>query len=275
MELNDQDFIRLRLKTKTIKLIQRLQSEFENAPVVEEFIDNDSEEEKPEVASFSALPSDKQSGNDDIDQGEDSDDDEPIDNTTPNPYKSIVLEKKINVDRIFKRTDDGLRVIELLKQGTKPNDKLLNEIKKILCHYLRLNYGARPSAFHKNMLAISLVESYPVLRSSTRDVPQALWFYPHARGKHRHSGRLQYHLEYLVRKSSDRKILRTKKADLAPEEPSPHDESLQHNENIEEMIAELKFLCPGPNTRIRAEELWQQTFEDRARFRKNGSFHVG
>lgn len=93
MELNEQDFIRLRLKTKTIKHIQRLQSEFENAPVVEEFIDNDSEEEKPEVASFSALPSDKQSGNDDIDQGEDSDDDEPIDNTTPNPYKSIVLEK--------------------------------------------------------------------------------------------------------------------------------------------------------------------------------------
>ena len=68
----------------------------------------------------------------------------------------------------------------------------------------------RPSAFHKNLLAQSLVRSYPALKSSNPDVPQALWFHPNARGKNHHSGRLHYHMEYLARKSGIRIVNRSK-----------------------------------------------------------------
>ncbi|XP_058814437.1 uncharacterized protein LOC131678362 [Topomyia yanbarensis] len=38
------------------------------------------------------------------------------------------------------------------------------------------------------------------------------------------------------------------------------------------MIKELKFLCPGPNTKLRAEELWSITIDERNEMRRKGSF---
>lgn len=35
----------------------------------------------------------------------------------------------------------------------------------------------------------------------------------------------------------------------------------------------MKFLCPGPTTKARAEELWMMTFADREKYRKNREFH--
>ncbi|XP_065085959.1 uncharacterized protein LOC135707977 [Ochlerotatus camptorhynchus] len=271
LELNDQDFVRLRLRTKTIKYIQRMQTEIRNAPVFEESVDDTMD------ATHASAQSDDQTDNNQMEIVEDllsSDEDDTVDESAPNPYKGIRLEKKINIDRILKRTATGLQIMESLKQGNKPTDKLPTQIKQILCDYLRLNYGIRPSAFHKNLLAISLVDSYSILRSSTPDIPQALWFYPHARGKHRHTGRLHYHLEYLVRKSTDRKIIRSKTIPV-PEDQNASNKDIQDNlTDIRQLVEELKFLCPGPNTKNRVEELWLETFADRDRFRQDEEFHI-
>lgn len=102
----------------------------------------------------------------------------------------------------------------------------------------------RPSAFQKNLVALSLVQTYPILRSSNGNVPQALWFHQHARGQHRHSGRLHYHLEYLVRKSSDRKIVRNKQAiedKLAAQPCDPLDND-EPEENMEEWVSFFDYL---------------------------------
>ncbi|XP_062535172.1 uncharacterized protein LOC134204360 [Armigeres subalbatus] len=279
VDLNEQDFVRLRLRTKTIKVIQRLQKEFESASIVEEYIVEESGEDC-ELGDVKVAPVFDSSVSCAYRQPEqvhvdaEREDEETQDNKTQsNPYKGILLEKKINIDRIFERTDDGMQVMESLKQGEKPNDKMLTRIKKLLCEYLQLTYGMRPSAFHKNIMAVSLVDTYPILRSTTPDVPQALWFYPNARGQHRHSGRLHYHLEYLVRKSTDRKILRVKRV-ATPTDPLGEGSLQAFAYNIEQMIEELKFLCPGPNTRKRAEELWDNTFEERNKFRKTEEFHL-
>lgn len=82
------------------------------------------------------------------------------------------------------------------------------------------------------------METYPILRSSNANVPQALWFHQHARGPHRHSGRLHYHLEYLIRKSTDRKIVRSKQvtegtSKTEPQELLDYDEP---EENVEELV---------------------------------------
>ncbi|XP_062550353.1 uncharacterized protein LOC134215118 [Armigeres subalbatus] len=116
----------------------------------------------------------------------------------------------IDVNVIFKRTPNGREVIELLKEGLKPNDSCMSAIKRILCDYLKSAFGLRPSAYHKNLLAKSLAHTYPALSSTTLDVPQALWFHPNGRGEHRHSGRLHYHMEYLARTSGNRIINRRK-----------------------------------------------------------------
>lgn len=84
-------------------------------------------------------------------------------------------------------------------------------------YHITVLINRRPSAYHKNILAQSLVKSYPAMSSSTPDVPQSLWFHPNGRGKHRHCGRLHYHMEYLARSSGERVINRTK---LQPEETS-------------------------------------------------------
>lgn len=105
----------------------------------------------------------------------------------------------------------------------------------------------RPSAFQKNVVALSLVQTYPILRSSNENVPQALWFHQHARGQHRHSGRLHYHLEYLVRKSSDRKIVRNKQAiedKLAAQPCDPLDND-EPEENMEEWVSFFDYLSLG------------------------------
>lgn len=40
LELNDQDFSRLRMKTKLIKTIQKLQNEYMNDPIIEELVED-------------------------------------------------------------------------------------------------------------------------------------------------------------------------------------------------------------------------------------------
>lgn len=79
------------------------------------------------------------------------------------------------------------------------------------------------------------------MQSSNPDVPQALWFHQHARGPHRHSGRLHYHLEYLIRKSTDRKIIRSKPISNDAPKTEPHD-TAEENEAVEDMEELVIFL---------------------------------
>ncbi|XP_062714475.1 uncharacterized protein LOC115253595 [Aedes albopictus] len=181
LELNDQDFIRLRLKTKLIKTIQKIQKQYLNDHIIEEL-----EEEKDPLSTSDVAPG----------------------TSGVNPYHGIVLEEIIDIDTIFTQTVSGNQIVEILKEETSPNDKLLNKINRQLCDFLTSNYGLHPSSFHKNLLAQSLVNSYPILASITPDVPQALWFHPHGRGKHRHAGRIHYHMEYLSRRSGKRVVNR-------------------------------------------------------------------
>nr|XP_029721951.1 uncharacterized protein LOC115263165 [Aedes albopictus] len=253
MELDNNDFDRLKLRTKVIKLIQRLQKELYNDPI-EERLEDTTEDQVEDVGTDEAENSLNGSSN----------------------YQGITLDSVIDINVIFRRAENGKTIIEQLKEGHKPDDVCMTEIKRILCDYLKAVYGLRPSAYHKNILAQSLVKSYPAMSSSTPDVPQSLWFHPNGRGKHRHCGRLHYHMEYLARSSGERVINRTK---LQPEETSSgkdvdiDPDSSGSNIDLETVNQELKFLCPGPNTKLRADELWRVTFNERKDMREKGSFY--
>ncbi|XP_058817210.1 uncharacterized protein LOC131680435 isoform X2 [Topomyia yanbarensis] len=182
--------------------------------------------------------------------------------------ETIQLEKVTNIDEIFSTTQTGNEVMEILRTNTSPNEQCLKTIKTVLCDFLRSNYGLRPPTFYKNLLAQLLVKRYPVLASATCDVPQALWFHPNARGKNRHSGRLHYHMEYLARKSGERVIPRNKLQRVSQLDTLPDVSPIIPANDMDQLIIEQKFLCPGPNTKARAIELWQLTFADRDIFRK-------
>lgn len=130
MDLNDNDFTRLHLKTKIIKHIQRIQNEISQGPEIEEFVveqlDEEEDNHEEEIADVAEYNSDEE------DTGA----------TEENPYSGIRLEEIININRIFKRTVPGQNIMETLKQGLKPNDKVLTQIKNVLCDYLRSSYGA-------------------------------------------------------------------------------------------------------------------------------------
>lgn len=91
MELNDRDFDRMHLRIKTIKIIQRLQKELEAAPVIEEYIDEDTEEVKLELAPSTSSQPHQQENVEHMDTEQDEEDDE--DGSQDNPYKGIRLEK--------------------------------------------------------------------------------------------------------------------------------------------------------------------------------------
>ncbi|XP_058820942.1 uncharacterized protein LOC131683138 isoform X2 [Topomyia yanbarensis] len=251
VELDNYDFMRLKLRTKVIKLIQRMQKEILDDTVIEETLENESDEPN-------------NNGEDDIlnVDGEVVHEEELENNDRNNVYHGVVLET---------RTPNGKAVMEILKEGQKPNDICLTAIKRILCEYLKSMYGLRPSAFYKNLLAQSLVNTYPQLTSSTPDVPQALWFHPNGRGQHRHSGRLHYHMEYLAQVSGVRIVNRQKMQITQGKVISSEGSSTENTEQPVDMnavIKELKFLCPGPNTKLRAEELWSMTIDERNEMRR-------
>ncbi|XP_062551493.1 uncharacterized protein LOC134216658 [Armigeres subalbatus] len=245
LDLDEQDFTRLRLKTKLIKTIQKIQKDYMNNPIIEEL-------EEGDPLSIS------DNGNGEGNGG-----------PSENPYRGILLEQAIDINIIFSKTPSGNEIMEVLNEEINPNDKLLNQINRLLCEFLKLNYGLHPSTFHKNLLAVSLVNTYPVLGSTNRDVPQALWFYPHGRGKYRHAGRIHYHMEYMSRKSDKRMVNRPRSIEQLAQLPV---EVTDSDDNIEELILELKFISPNSNTKSRAEELWMITFSDREKYRKNKDF---
>ncbi|XP_065072696.1 uncharacterized protein LOC135697046 [Ochlerotatus camptorhynchus] len=180
MALNEQDFKRLSMTTKMIKLIIKIQEQHRANFEPEEWI----EEEIVLNASRNGYFIPKT---------------EHVNST--NPYIEIDLEQIVNIDTVFGKTNEGLAIMEVLKENSRPNEMIIKKITMLLCDCLRSLFGCRPSNFYKNQISTSLVRTYSNLATKTGDVPQALWFHPHARGTNRHAGRIHYHMEYLARKS--------------------------------------------------------------------------
>nr|XP_029726803.1 uncharacterized protein LOC115265505 [Aedes albopictus]XP_029727784.1 uncharacterized protein LOC115266064 [Aedes albopictus] len=91
--------------------------------------------------------------------------------TSKHTTESISLEQEINVNLLFSQTEDGRKLQEYLAEGIKPTEKINRNINRVLCDYLVSNYGVRPSTFYKEMLARSLVNTYPILGSTVTDIP--------------------------------------------------------------------------------------------------------
>nr|XP_019528629.1 uncharacterized protein LOC109400596 [Aedes albopictus] len=257
MEINEQDFKRLNLTTKMIKIVTKIQDQQRNNDETEEWI----EEEKPLHGSNNDNPrSNKTSGVQIIDPD--------------NPYAGINLEQVINIDTVFDKTVEGVQVMEALRENPRPNESILKEINKILCECLRSLYGCRPSNFYKNEIALSLVRTYPSLASNNPGVPQALWFHPNARGTNRHAGRLFYHMEYIARKSDERVVKRRRLDEPSNTDAAPGVSS-ENSENVDlhELILELKTIVPNAQMKSRVLELWGNTFSIRQQHRQQGNFY--
>ncbi|XP_062558077.1 uncharacterized protein LOC134222950 [Armigeres subalbatus] len=76
-------------------------------------------------------------------------------------------------------------------------------------------------------------------------------------------------MEYMSRKSDKRMVNRPRSIEQLAQLPV---EVTDSDDNIEELILELKFISPNSNTKSRAEELWMITFSDREKYRKNKDF---
>ncbi|XP_065072578.1 uncharacterized protein LOC135696960 [Ochlerotatus camptorhynchus] len=232
LQLDDNDFTRLKLTTKMIKIIQRVQREYDQAG------------HTTTSASCSTTTQLSSSATDPND----------------NPYQEINLDEIINIDRVFEKTEEGIAVMEALKETTKPNETIIRKVGNILCDCLKSLYGCRPCNFYKNQIAVSLVQSYPITAAESTETPQALWFHPHARGTNRHAGRIHYRMEYLSRKSEERVTKRRRIADqgedvqlISPAAP----------EDIDKAESELKFIIPNSQMKSRVIELWNATFKMR------------
>ncbi|XP_055522414.1 uncharacterized protein LOC129716604 [Wyeomyia smithii] len=93
-------------------------------------------------------------------------------NTPPqNSYRSISLDKVIDINTVFSQTPTGRNIKELLLEGKKPDGKMLSQITHVLCDCLLAVYGERPSTDHKEMIAKSLVKTYPILGSTVSEQP--------------------------------------------------------------------------------------------------------
>lgn len=123
---------------------------------------------------------------------------------------------------------------------------------------------SRPSNFHKNQIALSLVRSYPALAADSSEMPQvschqdwmlfrglwcpflyisckqALWYHPHARGINRHAGRIHYRMEYLARQSDQR--VRTPRRDIPDPQPVNVIELNNSPVNLDETVSILEYI---------------------------------
>ncbi|XP_065085883.1 uncharacterized protein LOC135707901 [Ochlerotatus camptorhynchus] len=182
----------------------------------------------------------------------------------------VSLEKEFDIDCVFQQTPEGRNIIELLKEQNSINSKLIKAITTVLpevSEYLINRFGYHPSAHHKNVVALSLVNKYDVLKSNSAAMPQALWFYPHGRGHGRHSGKLHYHIEYMVKKF-EKQIRRTKEenADSAKAHNAANDDLT--GDGLVDMITKLKFIVPSEASFEVIKTDWMKTVEARNVLRK-------
>ncbi|XP_055590855.1 uncharacterized protein LOC129742942 [Uranotaenia lowii] len=258
MSLDDADFKRLNLTTKLIKIIKQIQKHIDdNTIYVEEYIDD----ENVTSAESSIIRS-----NDDMK------DSEIADNQSEQPDADRdTNQNEIDVDIIFSKTNKGRQLMELLKEATKPTDKLFTQTTHILCDYLKAVYGLRPSANHKDILAISLVKCYPILASRVNpDCLQSVFFHRNARANGGHAGKIQNRMETMAKADSSRLFVR--KPRQQSESSIESGLAAENSTSAEEMLAmlnELKFIVPNSDNKKRILELWSLTYDRRNLCRKN------
>ncbi|XP_055526615.1 uncharacterized protein LOC129719171 [Wyeomyia smithii] len=161
--------------------------------------------------------------------------------------------------------------MDLLLEGKKPDGKMLSQITHVLCDCLLAVYGERPSTDHKEMIAKSLVKTYPILGSTVSEQPYALWFHRHGRGSGRHAGKIHYRMERLAKLSSTRVFHRHRNKDGLQElyEIEHLDEDVEVN--IDDLVKELKFSVPTDQTKGYIISLWRRTAKFRQDLRKEGT----
>ncbi|XP_065079427.1 uncharacterized protein LOC135702327 [Ochlerotatus camptorhynchus] len=282
--LDNDDFTRLKLSTKMVKTIQKLQKLLENDLVVEEL-----EDHIEDIIETHA-------------------DDVGTNSNAENDDRSFNLEQEINVDQIFTKTQTGREIQEFLVEGYKPTEKVSKQITHILCDYLVSAYGERPSTFYKEMLARSLVKTYPLYvhyhfsfltyfsywmldhiyffssncvskisavnerkRAFVFVLLQALWFYKNGRGSGRHSGKIHYRMEFLAKKS-DKRVFHRLSDDCQTLRASEVSEYDQDEATIDDLVLELQFAVPTEQSKSRIMDLWKQTLRFRNNIREEGTF---
>ncbi|XP_065075394.1 uncharacterized protein LOC135699115 [Ochlerotatus camptorhynchus] len=245
--LDNNDFSRLKLSTKMIKTIQRIQSKCADDIIIEE--QTLEENNKSEIVEDYTMMAE-----DDI-------------STNPNDiYNTINLDQEININTVLSKTLIGKGLIERLLEGQNPNDKMISQITHILCDCLLAVYGERPSTFHKDIIARSLVKMYPILASAASDVPHALWFHFNGRGVGRHAGKIHYRMEYYAKKSNKRIFHRRR---IQPNSTDQEALSEQPDvtevieEDMDNLIIELKFIVPSDETKNHILNLWKKTLKIR------------
>ncbi|XP_029707906.2 uncharacterized protein LOC115254508 [Aedes albopictus] len=260
MSLGESDFMRLKLSTRTIHIILKIQKSIAADDIIEEeYLEHDEE-----AANITEEIADPDTGPDDGNDSTQKSNDE------TNPFTGIIMEQEIDINIVLARTSEGRDLMEILQENKKPNDKTIKRITHFLCEFLKSNYGVRASTFYKDLVAKSLVKSYPILASTVSDVPHALWFYLNGRGDGKHAGKIHYHMEYLA-KQADTRVFRRKptkvnadRDDLPSTEPPEID--------LYSMVEELKFVVPVPENRKKIDELWAATFNYRSQYRANQDF---
>ncbi|XP_062551888.1 uncharacterized protein LOC134217124 [Armigeres subalbatus] len=254
MLLDNNDFTRLRLSTKMIKIIQKTQKQYTDL-IIEERLDDTDNADKAEDETEETI----------VVEGE----------AIMNPehiYKTINLDQEIDINTVLCQTQNGRGLTELLLEGQNADEKMITQITHILCDCLLAVYGERPSTFHKDMIARSLVKTYPVLASKASEVPHALWFHKNGRGEGRHAGKIHYRMEYYAKKS-DKRVISRPRAQQNTQEPEPEQPNLLDvDEDLDTLINELKFAVPSEITKAHIKNLWRKTIKVRKDHRDEGTF---
>ncbi|XP_062538721.1 uncharacterized protein LOC134206996 [Armigeres subalbatus] len=240
--LDNNDFCRLQLNTGQRKKIQKYQTQLlekYNAVPVEE-----DTEKLEDIIEEDYLSDFEQAG------------------------PSISLEKEFDIDLIFRQSAEGLRIMELLRQENSVDFKLIKSITTILSEYLVKRFGYHPNAHYKDVIAKSLVRRYEMLSTSAA-CPQALWFYPNGRGPGKHSGKIHYHIEYMVKKDKQQIHQPRRLGDVHDGDDIDVAQGTA-NQDDSSIIDKLKYIVPTDASLNAIMSDWVKTFETRKKIRDSG-----
>nr|XP_029725459.1 uncharacterized protein LOC115265251 isoform X1 [Aedes albopictus] len=102
----------------------------------------------------------------------------------------------------------------------------------------------------------------------------ALWFHWNGRGEGRHAGKIHYRMEYFAKKSTKRVFHRHRnQPESADEVALPGElDVAEVIEDLESLIAELKFIVPTDQAKTHILDLWKKTIKIRNEHRIEETF---
>ncbi|XP_055607475.1 uncharacterized protein LOC129755139 isoform X2 [Uranotaenia lowii] len=150
-------------------------------------------------------------------------------------------------------------------------ERVFSPLTKILSEFIVSKVGYHPSTEHKQIVARSLVNKYPVLSSNNQNNPAAFWFNKNGNGQGKHTGKLQWHLGYLVKKHNKRKQTPRKTVLQIDTDLNSSEEELNlsiSSQKLDEIVSKLKFMSPIAESRTIIEQDWQLTYTIRTEIKK-------